>query len=107
VDRSPGSLLAARRPFATVTWSYVSITDQVMLEARGLLHAGLSPAETAPGGHLEALPFESNRPEVFALYSCFSHSGTLITDALSAFLRKGTPRRSPDGLARLRVVLAE
>lgn len=53
--------------------------------------AGLSPAETAPGGHLEAPPFESDRPEVSALYSCFSHSGTLITDALSMFLERITP----------------
>jgi hypothetical protein len=64
-------LRPTRRSFATVAWSYVSVTDQVTLEAQSL-HQAPDPrtrSETAPGldNLVHTLPFGAGHPEVTSL----------------------------------------
>lgn len=64
-------LRSTRRSSATVAWSYVSVTDQVALEAQSL-HQGPDPkirSETAPGldNLVHTLPFGAGHPEVTSL----------------------------------------
>jgi hypothetical protein len=75
---------------------YVSTTDQVMLEAQGLLPPERIPAETASRlDNLEALPFEVGSPGGDPALLQWPHEGTTIRCAFSML-----PEEHPIGLLR-------